>query len=153
MLVRPIIKYYCGRGILQTLDVPPPAQRVEDFYRYWCDQIWSYWWIFHSLKMFLSRVMITTENSRTGYEEGQFPNRVVLRRDTNTKLLIFVFSFAKRTDPIVGSVGRVLMAFIFVVISYIEVSIESSDEVTNAIITSSNWRQDKILISMIRSDP
>ena len=25
--------------------------------------------------------------------DGQFPNRVVLRRDTKTKLLIFVFSF------------------------------------------------------------
>ena len=36
---------------------------------------------------------MTTENSRTGYEKGQFPNRVVLRRDTKTKLLIFVFSF------------------------------------------------------------
>ena len=77
---------------------------------------------------------MTTENSRTGYEEGQFPNRVVLRRDTKTKLL----KQAKRIDPIVRVLGRVLMTFILVVISYIEVSNETSDEVTIAIITISN---------------
>ena len=56
-------------------------------------------------------------------------------------ILIRLQQQAKRIDPIVGSIvrnGSFFYDFIFVVISYIEVSNETSDEVTIAIITISN---------------
>ena len=50
--------------------------------------------------------------STTGYEDGQYLfvlyNRAVLRHETKTKLLIFVFLFDynnKLNDSIVGSLG------------------------------------------------